>query len=185
MESEEGTNQNFDPDRLVDLIKGNIAKATWEEDPAAYSARIQKGILIVKQTAAVHQQIQTLLKGLRRSSSIMVALEARFLLVEDNFLEDIGVDFRGLGDNSQGIGTAGRGTNVVMDDFGAAGSPGGVGSPENPAGPGTDARAGIFLQRQLGWRHSHPYRESLRLSPGQSQGAHRIGRPLLPADLSG
>ena len=144
MESEEGTNQNFDPDRLVDLIKGNIAKATWEEDPAAYSARIQKGILIVKQTAAVHQQIQTLLKGLRRSSSVMVALEARFLLVEDNFLEDIGVDFRGLGDNSQGIGTAGRGTNVVMDDFGAAGSPGGVGSPENPAGPGTDARAGIF-----------------------------------------
>jgi len=143
-ESEESTNQNFEPDRLVDLIKGNIAKQTWEEDPSSYSAQIRNGILIVKHTEKVHQQIQKGLAGLRQSANIMVALEARFLLVEDNFLEDIGVDFRGLGDNSQGIGVAGRGTRAPMDDFGAPGSPGGVGTPEAPAGPGTDTSSGIF-----------------------------------------
>jgi len=144
-EGEETTNQNFDPDRLTDLIKGNIAKDTWEEDPASFSARIRNGILIVKHTKEIHEQIQELLSGLRRSATIMVALEARFLLVEDNFLEDIGVDFRGLGDHSQGIGVAGRGTRASLDDYGAPGSPGGGGTPENPAGPGTNATSGIFF----------------------------------------
>jgi tetratricopeptide (TPR) repeat protein len=144
MGDEESTNQNFEPDRLVDLIKGNIAKETWEEDPASYSAQHRNGILIVKHTEAVHKQIQKGLAGLRRSANIMVALEARFLLVEDNFLEDIGVDFRGLGDNSQGIGQPGQGTRAGMDDFGAPGSPGGVGTPEAPRGPGTNSSAGIY-----------------------------------------
>ena len=144
-EGEETNNQNFDPDRLTDLIKGNIAKDTWEEDPASYSARIRNGILIVKHTKEIHEQVQELLTGLRRSATIMVALEARFLLVEDNFLEDIGVDFRGLGDHSQGIGISGRGTRANMDDLGAPGSPGGGGTPENPAGPGTNATSGIFF----------------------------------------
>ncbi|MBN2490616.1 MAG: hypothetical protein JXQ29_07195 [Planctomycetes bacterium] len=136
--------QSFEPDRLVDLIKGNIAKPTWDEDPAAYSATHRQGILIVKHTQEVHRQIQQALDGLRKSANVMVALEARFLLVEDNFLEDIGVDFRGLGDDSQGIGLPGRGTSANIDDTGAPGSPGGVGTPENPAGPGTSSRAGIF-----------------------------------------
>lgn len=137
-------NQAFEPDRLVDMIKANIAKATWDEDPTAYSAQIRQGILIIKHTQDVHQQIQQALDGLRKSASIMVALEARFLLVEDNFLEDIGVDFRGLGDDSQGVGVPGRGTSAVIDDVGAPGSPGGVGTPESPAGPGTSAKSGIF-----------------------------------------
>jgi type II secretory pathway component GspD/PulD (secretin) len=41
----------------------------------------------------------------------MVDIQARFLTVEDNFLEDIGVDFRGLG-------APGLGTNAFFNDFG-------------------------------------------------------------------
>src|SRR6185369_17186951 len=41
----------------------------------------------------------------------MVDIQARFLKVEDNFLEDIGVDFRGLGQ-------PGLGTNNAFNDFG-------------------------------------------------------------------
>ena len=41
----------------------------------------------------------------------MVDIQARFLKVEDNFLEDIGVDFRGLGQ-------PGLGTNNSFNDFG-------------------------------------------------------------------
>ena len=144
MEEDGEGNRSFDPDRLVDLVKGNIAKQTWDEDPAAYSAQVRNGIMIVKHSAAVHGQITTLLDGLRKSASIMVSLEARFLIVEDNFLEDIGVDFRGLGDDSQGIGEPGRGTDSSMDDFGVPGAFGGVGTPTNPRGPGTDGSSGIF-----------------------------------------
>jgi type II secretory pathway component GspD/PulD (secretin) len=41
----------------------------------------------------------------------MVDIQARFITVEDNFLEDIGVDFRGLG-------APGLGTNSFFNDFG-------------------------------------------------------------------
>ena len=55
-----------------------------------------------------------LLDDLREATGIMVDIQARFLTVEDNFLEDIGVDFRGLGQ-------PGLGTNNFLNDFGALG----------------------------------------------------------------
>src|SRR4029079_10284703 len=48
---------------------------------------------------------------LREATGIMVDIQARFIKVEDNFLEDIGVDFRGLGQ-------PGLGTNSFFNDFG-------------------------------------------------------------------
>ena len=57
----------------------------------------------------------------RDSCGIQVDVESRFLKVTDNFLEDIGVDFRGLG-NSSSEGVPGRGldgrNNIGFDDFG-------------------------------------------------------------------
>jgi type II secretory pathway component GspD/PulD (secretin) len=53
------------------------------------------------------------LDDLREATGIMVDIEARFLRVQDSFLEDIGVDFRGLG-------SPGAGPNQAFDDFGTA-----------------------------------------------------------------
>ena len=48
--------------------------------------------LAVKQTPELHAKIEELLTGLRRRLGYQVAIEARFLVVSENFLEDIGLD---------------------------------------------------------------------------------------------
>jgi type II secretory pathway component GspD/PulD (secretin) len=97
---------------LDNLIRNNVAPASWTEDPQN-SLRISNGTMVVHQTPEVHEQIQKLLDDLREATGIMVDIQARFLKVEDNFLEDIGVDFRGLGQ-------PGLGTNAFFNDFGDA-----------------------------------------------------------------
>ena len=97
-------------DNLDSLIRDNVAPETWEADPAN-SLRISNGTMVVNQTPEVHEKIQRLLDELREATGIMVDIQARFLEVEDNFLEDIGVDFRGLG-------SPGKGTNAFFNDFG-------------------------------------------------------------------
>ena len=99
-------------DTLDQLIRDNVAPESWEADPAN-SLRISAGTLVVNQTPEVHEHIQKLLDDLREATGIMVDIQSRFLKVEDNFLEDIGVEFRGLG-------SPGLGTNAFFDDFGDA-----------------------------------------------------------------
>jgi type II secretory pathway component GspD/PulD (secretin) len=89
------------------------------------------GTMVVSQTPEVQEQIQSLLDDLREATGIMVDIEARFLSVEDNFLEDIGIDFRGLGQ-------PGLGTNTFLNDFGDASTQGSLG---NEIGQGTDLGA--------------------------------------------
>jgi type II secretory pathway component GspD/PulD (secretin) len=72
----------------------------------------------------------------------MVDVQSRFMSVADNFLEDIGVDLRGLGDQSGGEGAPGKGTTLFFDDFGDA-----PGSPLQPGTIGTDNTAGIYYSR--------------------------------------
>ena len=49
--------------------------------------------LIVRHTAEVHDQVADLLRQLRRLSDLQVSIEVRFITVQDNFFEQIGVDF--------------------------------------------------------------------------------------------
>jgi type II secretory pathway component GspD/PulD (secretin) len=90
----------------------------------------------------IHRQIRQLLDDLRQTTGVLVAIEARFLSVEDNFLEDVGVDLRGLGDDSGGTGRPGRGRSSDLDDFGVPNT--GFGTPDNPRGIGTGNDAGVF-----------------------------------------
>jgi type II secretory pathway component GspD/PulD (secretin) len=97
-------------DALDTLIRDNVATDSWDAD-VANSLSFSSGTMVVSQTPEVQEQIQALLDDLREATGIMVDIQARFLKVEDNFLEDIGVDFRGLG-------APGKGTNTFFDDFG-------------------------------------------------------------------
>jgi len=97
-------------DNLDSLIRDNVVPESWEADPAN-ALRITNGTMVVNQTPEVHEKIAKLLGSLREATGIMVDIQARFLKVEDNFLEDIGVDFRGLG-------SPGKGTNAFFNDFG-------------------------------------------------------------------
>ena len=98
-------------DLLDQLIRNNIDPESWDADPANSLQINEMGVMVVNQTPAVHEKISELLADLREATGIMIDIQSRFIKVEDNFLEDIGVDFRGLGQ-------PGLGTNEVFDDFG-------------------------------------------------------------------
>jgi type II secretory pathway component GspD/PulD (secretin) len=119
-------------DNLDSLIRDNVAPESWDADPAN-SLRISNGTMVVNQTPEVHAKIQKLLEDLREATGIMVDIQARFLKVEDNFLEDIGVDWRGLG-------APGKGTNAFFNDFGDSTAQQTLGQEL-----GTDTSVGAFL----------------------------------------
>ena len=119
-------------DNLEPLITDNIAPDSWDADPNN-SLTFSQGTMVVYQTPEVHEQIRKLLDDLREATGIMVDIQARFLTVEDNFLEDIGVDFRGLG-------APGPGTNAFFNDFGDATAQQTLGSEI-----GSDTDLGAFL----------------------------------------
>ena len=98
-------------DSLEGLIRDNVEPESWDADPNNALRITEQGVLVVNQTPDVLEKIQKLLDDLREATGIMVDIEARFLNVQDNFLEDIGVDFRGLG-------SPGPGTSEFFNDFG-------------------------------------------------------------------
>ncbi|MBI4616860.1 MAG: hypothetical protein HY720_24820 [Planctomycetes bacterium] len=84
-------------DLLRSLIEENISAGSWDP-PNSITAR--SGRLIIRHTNEVHAEIERLLMQLRQSTGLLVSIETRFLTVRDDFLQDIGVDFRGLGAQS-------------------------------------------------------------------------------------
>jgi tetratricopeptide (TPR) repeat protein len=92
---------------LVTLIENTIEPDTWYDISTTGQGSItpyprdQPKKLAVLQTRDVHKKIENLLKDMRRQLGYQVAIEARFLVVSENFLEDIGVDvdflYTGLG----------------------------------------------------------------------------------------
>jgi Flp pilus assembly secretin CpaC/tetratricopeptide (TPR) repeat protein len=123
-------------DKIKELITANIDKDVWGNNGAAVEFR-EPGTLVVKAPVSTHAKIRKLLSDIRNTGGMQVAIETRFITVTDNFLQDVGVDLRGLGDDSLGTGIAGKGTAATFDDdlFG---------TPASPAGIGTGNDAGVF-----------------------------------------
>ncbi len=80
-------------DNLVLLIQQTVQPESWFETGGEGSITVyERKKLIIYQTREVHNQIGKLLEELRKALGHQVAIEARFLLVGENFLEDIGLD---------------------------------------------------------------------------------------------
>ena len=85
----------LDPTALIELIQeGSGGTEVWGEQN---TIEFHKGQLFVNATKELHQQIQNTLKNLREDSDLFVVIEARFIDINDDFLEDIGIDSRALG----------------------------------------------------------------------------------------
>lgn len=132
-------------EELIQLIQDNIEPSSW--DNAENTINAIGNFLVVRQSKNVHDKINQLLNDLRASAGILINVETRFLMVADNFLEDIGVDFRGLdgniNDDANPLATV---PNVLLDDFGDGSISGGYGygSESDPSGIGTGNDAGIY-----------------------------------------
>ena len=131
-----------DESRLQDILKEAVAAGRWDGSP--FTMNFQAGMLLVRADKETHEGVLKLLRDLRRNVGIQIDVESRFLKVEDNFLEDIGVDLRGLG-NQSSQGLPGRGLesrpNAGFDDFGPS-------QQQNAATPGlvgTGTEPGIFF----------------------------------------
>ncbi|MEO6595197.1 MAG: hypothetical protein ABIP94_10635, partial [Planctomycetota bacterium] len=156
-EVEEDTQPSVvDEGRLQDLLKATIATDKWDGSP--FTMNMQQGVLYVRADHETQQAVENLLKELRRHVGIQIDVEARFLKVEDSFLEDVGIDLRGLG-NQSSQGLAGRGLekkgarqNAGFDDFGPrqqqnAAAPGVVGTGTSPGVFFDDGQDGDLMAR--------------------------------------
>jgi general secretion pathway protein D len=81
------------PEDLATLVQENVAVGTWEPP---VSITVEGGNMIVVHSADVQQEVRRFLEELRRFSASLVTIESKFLVIGDNFLQEIGVDWRGL-----------------------------------------------------------------------------------------
>lgn len=128
---------------LIDLIKAAVgAPGTWDIEGNAISNQGDAAI-IVKHTEEIQEQVAKFLDDLRAFSGIVVTVDTRFLTVSDNFLRDIGVDFRGLGGQTPGsLVNLDDVTNGLENKASAGRDNGG---PGLPAGAALNPSAGAYF----------------------------------------
>jgi len=85
----------MDASSLAELIMSRVRPGEWA-DELGTSIEERNGKLVVMQRPEVHRLIAKLLQTFRQAQTLQVVVEARFIEVRDEFLEDIGVDFADL-----------------------------------------------------------------------------------------
>lgn len=85
--------------------------------------------MVVQQTREIHNKIEKLLAELRKSLGHQVSIEARYLVVSENFLEDIGLDldFGYMGGPPQGIWTYDQSSSLMTQPDVSTKVPGSLG----------------------------------------------------------
>ena len=78
----------------MSIIRQTVAPDSWHESGSGGDASIRElnGQLIVYQTSGAQAQVRGLLEQLRAQRAMQIAIEARFLDVVQNFLDEFGVD---------------------------------------------------------------------------------------------
>ena len=107
---------------LIDIIKRTVSAtanpqvAAWSDEGGPAAIDFLNGLLIVTQTRKGHERLSDLLEQLRRERAIMISVEARFVTVSDDFLQDITLDVDAAIYNRSGspqVAGFGNGTGTV------------------------------------------------------------------------
>jgi general secretion pathway protein D len=92
----------YQVESLIELIQESIEPDSWWEAGGDGTItpypRQQPKKLAVLQTPEIHKEIEKLLKEMGKALGNQVAIETRFLVVTENFLEEIGMDIDFLAD---------------------------------------------------------------------------------------
>ena len=96
---------------LVDNIIASTDPTYWDGDSGASIEQLETGYLVVTANPEMQARVRGLLADLQRFATAVVTVETKFLNLNDSFLQQIGVDFRGLG------GSSNKGTVAVLDDI--------------------------------------------------------------------
>ena len=131
--------EELDPEGLIELIMESTGgDDVW--DGEVNSIEHQRGQLLVNATRDLHGKVLDVLGNLREDSDLYVVIEARFIDIHDDFLEDIGVDSRSLAATQLATVHAG-----VLNDSSTGGNDIGIIEGPNPNGPPAD----VFLVQGL------------------------------------
>ncbi len=100
----------------LDTLAANIKDATggdtyWDAEGGGMMEAVEGGYLLVTANPEMQQRVIQLLNDQRRFATTVVTIESKFLTVTQNFIQEIGVDFRGLG------GSGAKGTVSTLDDI--------------------------------------------------------------------
>ena len=137
-------------EQIVNLIQDSIGR---QEQWAAYGGDVSSvselnGQLIVKSTPENHRQINELLAQLRETRATQISVESRFLVVQESFMEEVGLDFdfqiNEIGSNFGPI-------SVAQDSYSVAQRPNTILTPSRlqlEGGGGTIVGPGQFLPVQ-------------------------------------
>ncbi len=90
-----GGGAQADFDSLIDLITSTVKPTTWDAvgGPGSIAPFETNLSIVVSQTQDVHEEINDLLQQLRRLQDLQVTIEVRFITLNDNFFERIGISF--------------------------------------------------------------------------------------------
>ncbi len=97
-------------DTLVTNIKDATDPAYWESEGVSMD-QVESGYLLIVANPEMHRKVAKFLEDMDRFSTTVVTIESRFLTVTDNFLQEIGFDFRDTG------GAGNKGTVAPLDDI--------------------------------------------------------------------
>ena len=134
-------------EQIVNLIQDSIGR---QEQWAAYGGDVSSvselnGQLIVKSTPENHRQINELLAQLRETRATQISVESRFLVVQESFMEEVGLDFdfqiNEIGSNFGPI-------SIAQDSYSVAQRPNTILTPSRlqlEGGGGTIPGPGAFL----------------------------------------
>jgi general secretion pathway protein D len=102
-----------DFDSLIELITTTIKPDSWEDVGGAGTiSEFRSNLsLVVSQTQQVHEEIRDLLDQLRRLQDLQITIEVRFITLNDNFYERIGIDFDFEIDDNVNV-------DDIQDDYG-------------------------------------------------------------------
>jgi type II secretory pathway component GspD/PulD (secretin)/tetratricopeptide (TPR) repeat protein len=129
---------------ITTLIEDTVGR---QEEWAKYGGEVSSlrelnGNLIVKTTPGNHVEISSLLAQLRETRAIQISVEARFLLVDQSFLEEIGMDLDFQINNPGGNFGPIR---VAQDSIWVAQAAPGTNTPDNFVPATVDPNPGAFV----------------------------------------
>lgn len=81
---------------LGTLIQENVAVNSWDSD--GVSLESGEGFILITHSPEVQAQVRNFLEDLRRFNSSLVTIESRFMTIGNNWIQQIGIDWRGLDD---------------------------------------------------------------------------------------
>ncbi len=86
--------QSLDLDAIKELIEGTIRPEIWSGEDDRVGIDVSGGKLVVTAPNSVHEMIQQLLDNFRQQNVLQVSVLCKFLQVNDNFMDDIGVNIK-------------------------------------------------------------------------------------------